>query len=339
MVVKGIPFLLHYLDDFFFAGPAHSHVCQHSLDTAVPLCSSLGLQSPSQSGWSATTLTFLGIEIDSVRLELRLPSEKLRRLRVLILEWSNKRSASKHQLQCFIGHLSHAASVVKPGRVFTRELIRTVGVPKRSFHLVRLNMHCRADIAWWAMFLSDWNGISLFPQMKPGPTAISDASGTWGCGAFMQDTKAWFQVQWPQDWGSVNTAIKELIPVVISAVVWGRWWKNTRIVFLSDNQAVVQALNSGSCQEAHLMHLLRTLFFFEAHFGFEHVAQHIPGRKNRGADALSRNRLCEFLSLYPQAPHSPVLVPPPLLALLFNPRLSWISPGWKALFQATLLAV
>ena len=184
MVVKGIPFLLHYLEDFFFAGPAHSLVCQHM---AVPLCSSLGLTvAPHKVDVPATTLTFLVIEIDSVRLELWLPSEKLRRLQVLILEWSNKLSASKHQLQCFIGYLSHA---VKPGRVFTRELIRTVGVPKQSFHLVRLNMHCRADIASWAMFLSDWNEIPCFHRMKPGPTAISDASGT---RAFMQDTKAWF---------------------------------------------------------------------------------------------------------------------------------------------------
>ena len=154
MTIKGIRFLLHYLDDFFFVGPPSSPLCQHSLDTTVPLCSSLGLPvAPHKLEGPTTCLTFLGIEIDSLKFELRLPPAKLRRLQGLIQDWVKKRSASKHQLQCFIGHLSHAASVVRLGKCFTRELIRKATIHKRSFHLVRLNTKCRADIAWWAMFL------------------------------------------------------------------------------------------------------------------------------------------------------------------------------------------
>ena len=100
--------------------------------------------------------------------ELRLPSEKLRWLISILSEWEGRRSATKHQLQCLIGHLSHASKVVKPGRSFMRELIRTMAILKASFHLVRLNTQCRADIMWWSTFLSDWNGISLFPGMPLG---------------------------------------------------------------------------------------------------------------------------------------------------------------------------
>lgn len=44
----------------------------------------------------------------------------------------------------------------------------------------------------------------------------------------------------------------------------------------------------------HLAHLLRCLFFFEAHHQFEHFATHIPGAHNVAADSLSRNKLDEF---------------------------------------------
>ena len=147
MSCAGIVHPIHYLDDFFFCGPAHSPVCQVALDTAIPLCHRLGLPvAPTKVEGPATCLTFLGIEIDSVAQELRLPPEKLRRLISMLSEWEGRRSATKHQLQSLIGHLSHASKVVKPGRPFMRELIRTMAIPKASFHLVRLNTQCRADI-------------------------------------------------------------------------------------------------------------------------------------------------------------------------------------------------
>ena len=96
MAIKGIHFLLHYLDDFS-VWPPSSLLCQHSLDTAVPLCSSLGLPvDPHKVEGSTTCLTFLGIEIDSLKFELQLPPAKLRRLQGLIQDWVKKRSASKH---------------------------------------------------------------------------------------------------------------------------------------------------------------------------------------------------------------------------------------------------
>ena len=177
---------------------------------------------------------------------------------------------------------------MRPGRTFTREPIRTASIPKSIFHLVRLNTGCRADIAWWASFLPEWNGISLFLQMVQGPTLTSDASDSWGCGAFVSGSLGWFQVAWPPGWQLINTAIKELIPIKIGATLWERQWSSSCITFLSNNQAMVQAVNSGSCRDTHLMHLLLILFFFEAHFGFEHVADHIPRKENKGADAISR---------------------------------------------------
>ena len=66
----------------------------------------------------------------------------------------------------------------------------------------------------------------------------TDASGSFGCGALSSDTR-WFQVQWPESWGDVDISVKEMVPIVIAAAVWGGSWHRHRVFFHSDNAAVV----------------------------------------------------------------------------------------------------
>ena len=44
-----------------------------------------------------------------------------------------------------------------------------------------------------------WNGSSFFPRSSPQIHVYSDASGSYGCGAFQVGGK-WCQLQWPQSW-------------------------------------------------------------------------------------------------------------------------------------------
>ena len=71
-------------------------------------------------------------------------------------------------------------------------------------------------------FIDGWIGVALFPGLPTGPTVVSDTSGSWGCGAFCEPSVNWFQLEWYPSWRSVNIAAKELVPIVISAAVWGR---------------------------------------------------------------------------------------------------------------------
>ena len=141
------------------------------------------------------------------------------------------------------------------------------------------------------------------------------------------------------DGHQVNIATKELFPLVMAAALWGTRWRGGRILFRSDNQAVVAALASYSARDPPLVHLLRCLFFFEAYFDFEHAVEHVPGSDNGAADALSRNKVTSFLSLLPQANPSPSPTPQPLMELLSDKSLVWTSPRWKQLLEATLRVV
>ena len=93
---EGIANLLHYLDDFFFWSEAGSSDCANALSIAVPLCGRLGLPvAPQKVVGPTTSIVFLGILFDSVRQEIRLPEDKLARLRTELRTWGDRRAASK----------------------------------------------------------------------------------------------------------------------------------------------------------------------------------------------------------------------------------------------------
>ena len=177
-------------------------------------------------------------------------------------------------------------------------------------------------------------GLFLSPPL--GPTITADASGAWGCGAYEDSNFYWFQVIWPNLWKPVNIAAKELFSFLVAVAVWGHRWQGSKLHFLLDNQASVLILNRGSAKKPTLAHLLHPLFFFLANFNISYEALHVPGTRNQAADALFRNRLKDFYSIFPQAPKSPAHIPQSLLSLLFDTSLSWTSPHWKSLFSNCL---
>ena len=128
---RGVRRALHYLDDFLLLGPADSPECKDALEITLATCESVGLPvAPEKTGGPTTCLTFLGIELDTVACQLRLPQDKLDNLHSSISQWmysgrrrSPKRSGSKRELLSLIGLLNHAAKVVRPGRAFIRSLI------------------------------------------------------------------------------------------------------------------------------------------------------------------------------------------------------------------------
>ena len=113
----------------------------------------------------ATCLVILGIEIDSLAGELRLPVDKLTRLRTLLQQWGSTRksSCSRSELESLIGHLNHACKVVRSGRSFLRRMLDLLHAVRPSQPVIRLNHGFRSDLAWWSTFITMWNGVS-FPD-------------------------------------------------------------------------------------------------------------------------------------------------------------------------------
>ena len=332
---KGVSWGIHYIDDFLTAGAPGSQECQQNTLIMQSVCEEAGLpMKPSKSVGPTTSIVFLGILIDTVEKELRLPQDKLADLQSMITQWRGRKACRKRELLSLIGSLSHACKVVRSGRTFLRRLIDLSTKAARLDHFIRLNAEARADLEWWYQFIGPWNGVSLLSSLSaqtPAATIYSDASGSWGCGAICQGH--WFQLQWDKSSEAYHISIKELLPIVIAAAIWGQDFVGKTILVRSDNVAAVAAINHQTSPVKEVAHLLRCLAFIMARFNVRLQAAYIPGMLNDIADALSRNNMSTFFSLVPQADKHPLIIPSSLIHLLI-PRLpDWTELHWTELWS------
>ena len=85
MEQRGVSFVIHYLDDFLTCGAPDSDECDRNFQVMLQIFNELGVPyALAKCEGPTTVLIFLGIEIDTVKHELRLPAEKLRRLQETI---------------------------------------------------------------------------------------------------------------------------------------------------------------------------------------------------------------------------------------------------------------
>ena len=119
----GTSFIAHYLDDFITLGPPGTSQCTDNQRIKYETCTKLGVPLATHKCMAPSTfLVFLGIEINTIAMELRLPQEKLSKLKKLLSEWQLKKVCSRKKPKSLLGHLNDACSVVKPGRLFIGRL-------------------------------------------------------------------------------------------------------------------------------------------------------------------------------------------------------------------------
>ena len=93
---EGIPIILHYLDDFLIISPPSSDEGSRHLHTLLALFERLRVPvAPEKVEGPATCITFLGIEINTNQMILRLPHQKLQSLKSVVAEWLEKLSSAK----------------------------------------------------------------------------------------------------------------------------------------------------------------------------------------------------------------------------------------------------
>ena len=335
----GIKYVSHYLDDFIFVTPPESPEGVVSMETLNKVCKHLGVPIAENKRDGPTVCTvFLGIEINTVNFTLRLPQEKMSRLLVLLEEWAERKSSTRKELESLIGLLNHACKVVRSGRSFLRRMIDLLHSVHRAPHSktpIRINAGFRSDLAWWREFASRWNGVSFLPAPSslPAVELTTDASGSWGCGAWCG--QQWFQLPWDERAQPLSIAAKELIPIILACASWGSHWQDCRVLCHCDNKVVVACLRSRTSRDRGVMHLLRCLVFVEALCRCFLCPSYINTRRNDCADALSRDNLPYFFSKVPDASPHPSPIQDTLLNLLLDSKADWTSNSWRRQFSGT----
>ena len=323
----GINFILHLLDDFLTIDKPGMDA-NKTMFALLQLFSHLNVPLSAHKTTGPTpVIEYLGIILDSLNMQARLPLDKVERIAAMLELLLHRKKCTKRELLQLLGHLNFASRVIPPGRSFVSYLLKLATTVKELHHRVYLTLSCREDLHMWLIFLKQWNGTSFFydPHITAAPDMelYTDASSTIGYGGYYLGR--WFCDTWPADLlpcdedETVSMAFMELYPIVVAATMWGSLWSTKRILFYCDNAATVHILRKGRSKVNSIMRLMRQLTWLSATNNFCIYAEHIPGVHNILADCLSRLQVERFRQLAPGADAMPHTCPPPA-EVFWNPQ-------------------
>ena len=114
--------IIHILDDFLINAPGKD-LCKLYLDRLLYIYNQIGTQmAPNKTVEPVQVLTFLGLELDTIKYEARLPQEQIVKCLEQIDLFLPRRKVTLTKIQMLCGLLNFAAKVVVAGRPFLRRL-------------------------------------------------------------------------------------------------------------------------------------------------------------------------------------------------------------------------
>lgn len=309
--------LLHYLDDFLGGDTSHT-ACERLMQVFRNFMAELNVPLAEEKTEGPTeVLCFLGLELDSIQMVVRIPKEKQDELLHKIEFVLSKEKVTLKQMQSLIGSLNFCCRAIIPGRPFCRRLINaTCGLTKPNHHL-RVTKPIRLDLQMWLNFFREHNGISAFHDRfwvsNEDVQLFTDSAAGPGCGFGIYFQGKWAHGIWPLSWRSIgltdDITVLELFPILVALHLWGSSLRNKRIKFISDNLAVTQIINSMTSRSEKIMCLVRQLTVRCLDLNIALRSAHIEGTQNNICDALSRQMMQRFRLLAPDADADPTPVP------------------------------
>ncbi|CAG2187298.1 unnamed protein product [Mytilus edulis] len=181
-----IPVILHLLDDFLTV-QASDTSGDRTMALITLIFNRLNIPlSKKKTVGPHTTLEYLGIILDTDKMEARLPQDKVERIIYFIGTFLRRHSIKKRELLQLLGHFNFAARVIIPGRTFVTYLINLSTKVNNLNYYVTLSAECRDDLKMWYIFLKQWNCVSFFYDTFTTNAAdfelYTDAASTLGFG-------------------------------------------------------------------------------------------------------------------------------------------------------------
>ena len=315
---SGMKTLDHYLDDFFFAGQKHSNYCKNLMNCFLDICHELGIPiAQDKLVGPVTNLIFLGLELDTLEMCIKIPAKKLESLITDLQYFLNQNRITLKNLQSLVGSLNFFSKAVRSARAFNRRFYDLMSRAKKPYHFIKLNTETKEDMRMWLYFLQSFNGKTYFPQSSWSDSDVlelfTDSAGSadLGCGAYFSGQWAYFP--WPKSWEEEgilkDMTFLEFVPVVLAIAIWGDRFQNQKIIFNIDNLSLVNILNSQTSKSKRVMALIRPFILYTLRNNVVFKAKHIFSKSNFIADAISRQQWDRFRTLAPQAQLNPQEIP------------------------------
>lgn len=316
--------MVHYLDDFLIAAPDLDK-CVNFINCYKSLCDELGVPLAEEKTLGpATTLNFLGLEIDTIEMIVRIPSEKLTKLHIQLSKMLNRKKTTLVDLQSLTGLLNFCSRAIPSARAFVRRFYDAMQGLSRPNHHVRVSIEMKEDIKMLLIFLDHFNGTYIFDDLNwidsDDLKLHTDSAGgvDLGCSAIFKTH--WVFFKWPSKWKKCpimrDITFLELIPIFLAFLIWSKEFRFKRILLHTDNLSLIPILNKKTSKSKRVMNLLRPLVLCSMRDGIYFKAIHIAGKNNIVADALSRQQMGRFRTSLPEADDQATPIPESFLQIL-----------------------
>ena len=160
--------ITHYLEDFLFVGESASS-CAALLQTFRDVWTQLRVPlAEEKTTGPCQTIIYLGLEIDCVKQEIRVPVHKVQALRIQIQAILERRKLSLKAIQSLVGSLNFVCRAITPGRAFTRRLIALSRGLRKPHHKVRISAGQNSTYWCGLTFSTILWGIAFPPSRLAG---------------------------------------------------------------------------------------------------------------------------------------------------------------------------
>ena len=117
-------------------------------------------------------LEYLGIILDSMNMEARLPLDKVQRILEFIDTLPVKSFCTERELLQLLGHFNCASRVILSGRSFVSYLLSIACSVKDLHQTEKLDCQCYEDLYMWRKFLKSGMGFHFFMRQTLSPILI-----------------------------------------------------------------------------------------------------------------------------------------------------------------------
>jgi hypothetical protein len=118
----------HYLDDFIFAGRKGTEDCKLLMTTFIKLSEELGIPLVQNKTVGPTCIIeYLGFTIDTILMKVKIPEEKLCRLRTELEFHVSKHKITIKELESVSGLMSFCSRAIPSARAFIRRFYDLIG--------------------------------------------------------------------------------------------------------------------------------------------------------------------------------------------------------------------
>ena len=170
---------------------------------------------------------------------VEIPVEKLQQINVTVHQWLGKDVVTKHELQSILGLLLCVHKCVRPARNFLNRMLEVLR-NSHSTQKITLTNEFKRDLGWFARFLPDYNGVSLYDHKLDDLTLELDACLT-GFGSCSD------VYHLPIERGYRNWSILhlEMINILLALRLFKHQWSQHKVLIHCDNEAVVTVLKDA----------------------------------------------------------------------------------------------